>query len=146
MNNHDSLKREELSKNSKMIGVRFPPKVYLLIEAKAKEEGISISKMIRDSVIEYLDRTFLDTEIIHQSLIESSRKLSYLDDKMELLSLICLGMVKELKKSLPARPEFSNELLDELMQDFEKNCVKSLKNQHPGKLEQMLINIYEREA
>ena len=78
-------------------------------------------------------------QLVNEARAEIEKALEKAKSELERARSISMNIIESTKAQ-------SNELLDELMQDFEKNCVKSLKNQHPGKLEQMLINIYEREA
>lgn len=115
-----------------------------LIKCKALENHVTCSDVIRDACQEYLDKRYENTEIIHQSLMDVKKKIQYADNKLELLGLIALSIVREMKKNLPDKQVVSDGILQEKMKEFEKNCIQNLLRQHPGKLEQMVLDTFER--
>lgn len=135
----------DVSKNSEVLTFRTTKRMMDLIRATALQENISVSDFIKQTIAEYFNRRLTDSEILHQTLNENTRHIKYLEDKTELMAYMVLGMVKEIKKSLNPT-NLSRDIIEEEMKVFEKNCFKSLKNQHPGKLSQMVMDIYEEEA
>ena len=85
-----------------------------------------------------------DTEIVHSSIAENTRKVRYLEDKVELLALIVMEQTKYIMKMFPMKQINLNELVDLEFEKFRKDCMKTLKKNHGGMLESMILDLYEQ--
>ena len=56
MNNKAKIERDEITKYSKFVGVRFNPHLLNMINSKAKQEESTPSDIIREACMEYFDR------------------------------------------------------------------------------------------
>ncbi len=124
--------------------IRFTKQVSELIEAKALEQHTTESEIIRQSVAEYMNRSMSDTEIVHASLAEVSRKIRYLENKVELLALVLFEQTKFLMRVMPSRQTNSDELVEKDFKRFISGCTKSLRQNHGGMLESMILDAYEQ--
>lgn len=124
--------------------IRFTKQISELIEAKALEQHTTESEIIRQSVAEYMNRSMSDTEIVHASLAEASRKIRYLENKVELLALVLFEQTKFLMRVMPGRQVNSDELVDKDFERFIRECTKSLRQNHGGMLESMILDAYEQ--
>ncbi len=147
MNNKAKIERDEISKYSKFVGVRFNPHLLNMINSKAKQEESTPSDIIREACMEYFDRNYTNTEMMLQQLQELSKKISYQDDKIEIYGMLLLNLVREWYTLFKynGREDDNKVLLDRDIKAFEEQAAKSLKN-HPGILSQMVLNIYEKEG
>ncbi len=115
-----------------------------ILASKAAEQNTSISELIRQAVGNYINRNLSDTEIIHSSLAENSRKIRYLEDKVELLALIIMQQTKYLMKVMPQKQINTDSLVEIEYRKFNDECTKILKTNHGGILESMILNLYEQ--
>lgn len=147
MNKGTKLERDEISKYSKFVGIRFSPHMYKMIESKAIQEDSTPSDIIREACMEYFDRNYTNAEMMLQQLQELSKKISYQDDKIEIYGMLLLNLVREWYTLFKynGRVDDNKVLLDRDIKAFEDQAAKSLKN-HPGILSQMVLNIYEKEG
>ena len=68
--------------------LRFTKQMDELVKSKALEHHTTESEIIRQAVMNYINRSMSDTEIVHASLVENTRKIRYLENKVELLALV----------------------------------------------------------
>ena len=129
---------------SETLQVRLTKQQVNLLKAKTLEQNVSISSLIRQAVVLYLNRTLSDTELLYASMNENVRNIRYLDNKVELLALIIMEQTKYQMRVLPSNPVNTDENAEFDYSKFEKNCFKSLRQNHRGKLESMLIDCYEQ--
>ncbi|MCR5252594.1 MAG: ribbon-helix-helix protein, CopG family [Treponema sp.] len=139
-------KKEEHERYSVQMQLRFTQKMAELIEAKALEHHTSNSEIIRQAVMNYVNRSMSDTEIVHASLIENSRKIRFLESKIELMALIVLQQTKLLMKTLPNKQVNSDFVVEKEYEKFMNECSSILKTNHTGKLEAMILDAYEQQG
>ena len=137
-------KKEEYVKYDKIKQVRLSKQLDNLIEAKALETNCNSSEIIREAIISFLNRNMSDTEIVHSSIAENTRKVRYLEDKVELLALIVMEQTKYIMKMFPMKQINLNESVDLEFEKFRKDCMKTLKKNHGGMLESMILDLYEQ--
>ena len=137
-------KKEEYVKYDRIKQVRLSKQLDNLIEAKALEANCNSSEIIREAIISFLNRNMSDTEIVHSSIAENTRKVRYLEDKVELLGLIVMEQTKYIMKMFPMKQINLNELVDLEFEKFRKDCMKTLKKNHGGMLESMILDLYEQ--
>ena len=115
-----------------------------LIKSKALEHNTTESEIIRQALSNYINRSMSDSEIVHASLVENSRKIRYLENKVELLALIVMQQTKFIMKMFPNRQLNSDEFANIEHERFVRDCTKILKSNHSGVLARMILDAYEQ--
>ena len=123
--------------------VRLTKGMNKQLKSKALEQNTSESEIIRQAIINYINRNMNDSEIIHASLNEMSRKIQMMSDKLELLALIVMQQTKFLIGIFPNNDNINDELTELNFKDFQTRCMQTLKRNHIGILESMLLDFYE---
>ena len=137
-------KKEEHVKFSVQKQIRLTKQTAELVEAKALEKHTTESEIIRQAVMNYMNRSMSDTEIVHASLMENTRKIRYLENKVELLALIVFQQTKFLMRVMPSRQVNTDALVEKDFERFKNDCMRSLKSNHGGMLEAMILDLYEQ--
>ncbi len=137
-------KKEEDVKYQEITQVRLTDKQKKVLIAKAMEQNTSVSELIRQGITNYINRDLSDSEIIHSSLVENSRKIKYLENKVELLALIIMQQTKYLMKVMPQKQINIDSLVELEYKKFMEECTKILKTNHSGVLESMILDLYEQ--
>lgn len=135
---------EELAKLGKTLNIRVTPQLNKLVSCRAMEDNCTESEIVREALYEYFERRLSVSEAINLSIQDLNKTVKYQDDKIELMGLMILNIARTVKERLPAGRTVNKELIDQEMREFENDCLKSLKQFHNGKLEQMVLNIYEQ--
>ncbi len=139
-----NAKPEEV-KFSEVIRIRLSTHQYKVLHAKAIEQSSSISELTRQAVSNYINRNMTDSEIIHASLAENTRKMKYLENKMELLALIATEQTRFIMSVLPLVKHNTDEAVQNEFNVFMRKCGKTLKQNHTGMLESMVLDLYENQ-
>lgn len=124
--------------------LRMTEQMENLIKSKALEHNTTESEIIRQALSNYINRSMSDSEIVHASLVENSRKIRYLENKVELLALIVMQQTKFIMKMFPNRQINSDEFVNIEYERFVRDCTKILKSNHSGVLESMILDAYEQ--
>lgn len=139
-------KKDDYVKYQEVTQVRLTNQQKKILASKAIEQNTTVSELIRQSVMNYINRNMSDTEIVHSSLVENSRKIRYLENKIELLALIVLEQTKYFMKIMPQKQINTDSLVEIEFQKFNDNCMKILKTNHGGILESMILDLYEQDS
>lgn len=126
--------------------VKLTGKMNELVQEKARERRTTDSEIIRQAVASYMNRSMNDAEIVHASLVENSRKIRYLENKVELLALVIFEQTKLLMKRLPNKQINLDAVVELEFEKFKQGCSKSMKSNHAGVLEMMVLDAYERQG
>lgn len=137
-------KKESYVKYGVLKQLRMTEQMENLIKSKALEHNTTESEIIRQALDNYINRCMSDSEIVHASLVENSRKIRYLENKVELLALIVMQQTKFIMKMFPNRQINSDELVNIEYERFVRDCTKILKSNHSGVLESMILDAYEQ--
>lgn len=140
----ENNKKKEHEKYRVQKQLRFTSQMASLIEAKALEHNTTESEIIRQAVSNYINRSMNDTEMVHASIMENTRKLRYLENKVELMALIIFQQTKYLMRTLPAKQANSDFTVEKDFEKFMSECGKILKSNHTGVLEAMILDLYEQ--
>ena len=136
-----------MKKNSKatlnqVIRTRVTDEIFNMVNAKAIRENIDMASCIREIIEQYFEDALTDSKIISQNMIQTKRKISMLENKVEVMSMLVLELAKSYTATFPDR-----HLTDELSQKFYEEMITRLagnmKN-HKGRLESMVLDIYEK--
>ena len=126
--------------------VRLTKRQAELLKLKAIEENASASEIIRQAVMSYVNRDLSDAEIVHATICENTRKIKYLEDKIELLAIIIFQEVKTIIKKLPHGNNAPQAIAENEFERFIRECMKTLKESGGGMLENMVLDLYEQSA
>lgn len=137
-------KKDDNVKFSVQKQIRLTRQMAEMIEAKALEKHTNESEIVRQALAHYMNRSMSDTEIVHASLVENTRKIRYLERKVELLALIVFQQTKFLMRVMPSRQVNSETLVEKDFDRFKNECMRSLKTNHGGILESMILDLYEQ--
>ena len=137
-------KKESYVKYGVLKQLRMTEQMENLIKSKALEHNTTESEIIRQALSNYINRSMSDSEIVHASLVENSRKIRYLENKVELLALIVMQQTKFIMKMFPNRQINSDEFVNIEYERFVRDCTKILKSNHSGVLETLILAAYEQ--
>lgn len=140
------MKKDELAKHEQTKNIRFTPRLAELIEGKAKEKGTTFSEIVRLSCMDYLNKDISDAELIYASLNDTKQRIRFLENKTELLAVFIMEIARRMIKTLPNRQSVSDEIAELEFQKFLDDSTFSLKNQHKGLLESMVLDIYQQQG
>lgn len=139
------MKNEVSSKYTVQKQIRITSQMEKLIRAKALEHNATDSEIMRQALVNYINRSMSDTEIVHASLVENSKKIRYLEKKVELLALIIFEQSKLIMRMFPEKQINSEQMVQKSFDSFMKNCTEVLRKNHQGVLESMILDSYERQ-
>ena len=136
------MKKSSKAILSQVIRTRVTDEMFNMINAKAVRENIDIATCVREMIEQYFEDTLSDSKIISQNMIQTKRKISMLENKVEVMSMLVLELAKSYTSTFPDR-----HLTDELSQKFYEELItrlaENMKN-HKGRFESMVLDIYEK--
>ena len=92
-----------------------------LIKQKSLENHCSYAEIVRTAINEYLNRNMSDSEIMHASLASNTQEIRYMENKLEIIMLMMMNLVREVLKKFPkdaVTEEMAQKYLDEYMDKF----------------------------
>lgn len=137
------MKKEKTNYDQKIV-IRTTERIFDLIKAEALEKNTTVSEIIRQAYLEHMERNMSDAEIMHFSIAENTRKILQLEKKIDLAALIILELARKQIRSLPDTNNISDEMAEKKYQKFIEDCTVSLKKNHHGILESMVLDAYEK--
>lgn len=137
------MKKEKPNYDQKIV-IRTTERIFDLIKAESLEKNTTVSEIIRQAYLEHMERNMSDAEIMHFSIAENTRKILQLEKKIDLASLIILELAKKQIRSLPDVNNISDGMAEKKYQQFIEDCTMSLKKNHHGILESMVLDAYEK--
>lgn len=137
------MKKEKTNYDQKIV-IRTTERIFDLIKAESLEKNTTVSEIIRQAYLEHMERNMSDAEIMHFSIAENTRKILQLEKKIDLAALIILELARKQIRSLPDTNNISDEMAEKKYQKFIEGCTVSLKKNHHGILESMVLDAYEK--
>lgn len=138
--------KDEFGKMGEVIRLRLPLHLETEIRLKANElpgkDRGNLSQVIREAIYAYLNSSIDDKDLIYASMNDLKERIRFFENKTELQAVILLELVKHLLKVLPNRPSVNNQVADLEYLKFLENVEFALKQNHGGKLEAMVLDIY----
>lgn len=128
---------------SEKIIVRVTKNISNQIKAKALEQGVTESEIVRVAINNYIVSNMTDSEIVYASLSDAKRHMKALEKKIEILGLVLSQSVKQQLKFMPDKNLRSDFSVKNDYFDFLTACKKELKDEPRGFLEQMVLDVYE---
>lgn len=138
------MKKEKLTGYDKKIIFRANEQIFNLLTAESLEKRCSVSEVLRQSCMEHFERNMSDAEIMHFSVAENTRKILHFEKKLDLAMLIILGLVREQLRTIPERSAVSERVSASRYEKFIQGCMESLRKNHHGVLESMILDAYEK--
>lgn len=130
------------AKLNTVIRTRVTDEIANMLQAKAIRENIDMATVIREIIYQYFEDSVNDTKIISQNMIQTKRKISMLENKIEIMSLLVLQLTKAYSTTFP-RKHLTEEISDKFYEEMITELSKNMKN-HKGLLESMVLDIYEK--
>ena len=136
------MKKNPKATLNQVIRTRVTDEIFNMVNAKAIRENIDMASCIREIIEQYFEDTLTDSKIISQNMIHTKRKISMLENKVEVMSMLVLELAKSYTATFPDR-----HLTDELSQKFYEEMITRLADNmrnHKGRFESMVLDIYEK--
>lgn len=134
--------KAEKAKLNTVIRTRVTDEIANMLQAKAVRENIDMATVIREIIYQYFEDAVNDTKIISQNMIQTKRKITMLENKIELMSMLVLQLTKAYATTFP-RKHLTDEMSDKMYEEIITDLAANMKN-HKGKLESMVLDIYEK--
>lgn len=140
------MQRDEFGKMGEVIRIRLPLHLETEVRIKANElsgrDRGNMSQVIRDAIYSYFNSSIDDRDLLYASVNDLKEQVRFLENKIELQAVIILELTKHLLKVLPNRPSVNQEVADLEYLKFLDDVELALKQNHGGKLEAMVLDIY----
>lgn len=114
------------------------------IKAKSMENHCSESEIIKQAIWEYMNKNMSDNEIFHQSLQEIKQKLYTLENKIKKYPIVMYQLARDMKQVLPSEQIYSEQQVDLMMEDFNKNVASMSAHYRDGYFETIIIDEREK--
>ena len=118
------MKKSSKAILSQVIRTRVTDEMFNMINAKAVRENIDIATCVREMIEQYFEDTLSDSKIISQNMIQTKRKISMLENKVEVMSMLGLELAKSYTATFPDRhltAEMSEKFYEELVTRLAEN-------------------------
>jgi hypothetical protein len=103
---------------------------------------MDVSSVVREIICQYFEDSLSDSKILTQNMIQTKRKISMLENKVELMSMIVLQLAQAYTATFPDK-QLTQEMQDKFYEDLMKRLSENMKN-HKGRFESMVLDIYEQ--
>lgn len=125
-----------------IINTRVNEETGKRLESKAFRENMDVSSVVREIIGQYFEDTLSDSKILFQNVIQVKRKISMLENKIEIMSMLIIQLAQAYTSTFPDK-QLTQEMQDKFYEDLIKRMSENMKN-HKGKLESMVLDIYEQ--
>ena len=136
--------KDENAKYSIIVKARVTKQIKSIIKAKALEQNVTESEIVRQAIFNYINENMSDSHIIHAAIAENTRKMKWLEKKTELLGLLVMQQTRLMIKSLPDVQGKSEFMTDRAYEEFLSKCQNLLRHNRNGFLESMVLDAYEK--
>lgn len=136
------MKKSNKAVLNQVIRTRVTDEMFNMIQSIAVRKNMDTASVIREIIEQYFEDTLSDSKIISQNMIQTKRKISMLENKVEMMSMLILELAKSYTATFPDR-HLSNELSEKFYEELVTRLAENMKN-HKGRLESMVLDIYEK--
>lgn len=136
------MKKSNKAVLNQVIRTRVTDEMFNMIQSIAVRKNMDTASVIREIIEQYFEDTLSDSKIISQNMILTKRKISMLENKVEMMSMLILELAKSYTATFPDR-HLSNELSEKFYEELVTRLAENMKN-HKGRLESMVLDIYEK--
>lgn len=136
--------KAEKARLNTVVRTRVTDEIANMLQAKAVRENIDMATVVREIIYQYFEDAVNDTKIISQTMVQTKRKLSMLENKIEVMSLLVLELAKAYSTTFPRR-HLTEEISEKFYEEMITNLSSNMRN-HKGLLESMVLDIYEKQG
>lgn len=136
------MKKSSKAALNQVIRTRVTDEMYNMIQSIAVRKNMGESSVVREIISQYFEDTLSDSKILSQNMIQTKRKISMLENKVEIMSMLVLELAKSYTATFPDR-HLTDELADKYYEELVARIAENMKN-HKGRLESMVLDIYEK--
>ncbi len=136
------MKKSSKAALNQVIRTRVTDEMYNMIQSIAVRKNTETASVVREIISQYFEDTLSDSKILSQNMIQTKRKISMLENKMEVMSMLVLELAKSYTATFPDR-HLTEELSDKYYEELVTRLAENMKN-HKGRLESMVLDIYEK--
>lgn len=136
------MKKNPKATLNQVIRTRVTDEIFNMVRAKAVRENIDMASCIREIIEQYFEDILTDSKIISQNMIQTKRKISMLENKIEIMSMLVLELAKSYTATFPDR-HLTAEMSEKFYEELVTRLANNMKN-HKGRLESMVLDIYEK--
>lgn len=123
---------------------RFPAEMTKLIRRKAGEEKTSMSGYVRRVLMDKLNEDYSMQEIMVQNLQDAKKRLKYLEEKIDVFSVITFELARLVSGTLPDMASFPESVREKKYESFMNSVRNQITQKHGGFLESMVLDLYEQ--
>ena len=127
---------------NQVIRTRVTDEMFNMIQSIAVRKNMDLAAVTREIIEQYFEDTFSDSKILSQNMIQTKRKISMLENKIEVMSMLVLELAKSYTATFPDR-HLSEELSQKFYEELITRLSENMRN-HKGRLESMVLDIYEK--
>ena len=136
------MKKSSKAALNQVIRTRVTDEMYNMIQSIAVRKNTETASVVREIISQYFEDTLSDSKILSQNMIQTKRKISMLENKIEVMSMLVLELAKSYTATFPDR-HLTEELSDKYYEELVTRLAENMKN-HKGRLESMVLDIYEK--
>lgn len=136
------MKKSNKAALNQVIRTRVTDEMFNMIQSIAVRKNMDTAPVIREIIEQYFEDTLSDSKIISQNMIQTKRKISMLENKVEIMSMLILELAKSYTATFPDR-HLTSELSEKFYEELVTRLAENMKN-HKGRLESMVLDIYEK--
>lgn len=136
------MKKSSKAALNQVIRTRVTDEMFNMIQSIAVRKNMDTAAVIREIIEQYFEDTLSDSKILSQNMIQTKRKISMLENKVEVMSMLILELAKSYAATFPER-HLSEELSQKFYEELITRLAENMKN-HKGRFESMVLDIYEK--
>ena len=136
------MKKSSKAVLRQVIRTRVTDEMFNMIHSIAVRKNMDTASVIREIIEQYFEDTLSDSKILSQNMIQTKRKISMVENKLEIMSMLILELAKSYTATFPER-HITEELSEKFYEEMITRLSENMKN-HKGRLESMVLDIYEK--
>lgn len=136
------MKKSSKAALNQVIRTRVTDEMFNMIQSIAVRKNMDTAAVIREIIEQYFEDTLSDSKILSQNMIRTKRKISMLENKVEVMSMLILELAKSYAATFPER-HLNEELSQKFYEELITRLAENMKN-HKGRFESMVLDIYEK--
>lgn len=136
------MKKSSKAVLRQVIRTRVTDEMFNMIHSIAVRKNMDTASVIREIIEQYFEDTLSDSKILSQNMIQTKRKISMVENKLEIMSMLILELAKSYTATFPER-HITEELSEKFYEEMITRLSENMKN-HRGRLESMVLDIYEK--
>lgn len=136
------MKKSNKAALNQVIRTRVTDEMFNMVQSIAVRKNMDTAAVIREIIEQYFEDTLSDSKILSQNMIQTKRKISMLENKVEVMSMMILELAKSYAATFPDR-HLTEELSQKFYEELIMRLAENMRN-HKGRFESMVLDIYEK--